>query len=322
MNLAGLNRELLIAVRRPTLLYVEIRRGRHLAMGYYELASATTRRATRRAASIAVLGAIVAVFSACADGEPRPGEEPPPAASLIDTADPLAAEPTIEGSFPVGPEGALVEILCFGEGTPTIVLEAGTDSSSIEQYPSAFVEPLAERNMTCTYSRLGTGSSDPPTAGRRTLDDVVKVLHALLEEAAVPPPYMLVGQSGGGLIAVHYAGRYPQQLAGLVLLDPGTPVPDLAKEFPGAMGWNNPEHIDWPAAERELALHLPSLPSDMPVLIVVASESAEQDDQTVWLELSSLARRVELAGGHDIHLDNTDGVIEEMQQLLTTLEAG
>ena len=127
------------------------------------------------------------------------------AAGASDTVQATSEDPTIDGTFEVGPDGHHLFLRCVGQGTPTIVLEAGTDAAGSEVFPTAFIDSLAVANMTCVYDRVGTGHSDPPTAPRRTIDDVVNDLDELLDVAAVPGPYLLVGSSGGGGVVVEYA---------------------------------------------------------------------------------------------------------------------
>ncbi len=225
----------------------------------------------------------------------------------------------IDGLFSIGADGQ-VALRCWGEGTPVIVLEAGTDSSGIEQFGTTLIPSLGERNMACTYDRLGTGRSDPPPDGRRTLNDLVSVLHELLLTAGVPGPYLLVGSSGGGMVVVHYAGRHRREVAGLVLLDVGEPAPDLAKEFPDEAGWNNVENMDWFAAERQLALH--RLPVEEIAVRIVRATTGDSDpkDESVWLQLSPRARETFLEGGHVIYRDNPDGVVAQIIEVLEEIE--
>jgi pimeloyl-ACP methyl ester carboxylesterase len=63
------------------------------------------------------------------------------------------------------------------------------------------------------------GWSDPPSPGRRTLNDRAEELHRTLTAAGVAPPYLLVGHSMGGAVACRFAVRYPGDLAGMVLVD-------------------------------------------------------------------------------------------------------
>jgi pimeloyl-ACP methyl ester carboxylesterase len=212
----------------------------------------------------------------------------------------------------VGADGHRLAFECRGAGAPTIVLEAGTDSSGIDGFPEAFLEPLAASHRTCTYDRLGTSAergcapadlcSDEPTADRRTIDDVVGDLEEMLSVAAVPGPYLLVGSSGGGLVVARFAQLNPGDTAGLVLLDAGVPNPNLGDEFPGEAAWDNVEHVDWVDAERQLAT-LPAPTASFPLLVVVA-EDGETPDQSFWLQLTTAGTQVTLPGGHDLHEDH------------------
>ena len=232
----------------------------------------------------------------------------------------VPAEPVIDGLFPIGNDGRLA-LRCWGEGSPVIVLEVGTDPlGGISQFSSTLGPPLAGATMTCTYDRLGAGLSDPAPHHERTLDDLVTALHRLLEAADVPPPYVLVGSSGGGAISIHYAGTYRDDVDGLVLLDVAAPEPELAEEFPDEAGWDNDESVDWYAMGPLLAYH--RLPiADIPVRIVTAGSSRSNvKDQSFWLRLSPLAAQRTLEGGHVIYRDNIDGCVAQIRAVLRAIE--
>jgi pimeloyl-ACP methyl ester carboxylesterase len=108
-------------------------------------------------------------------------------------------------------------ISCNGSGTPTVILEAGlgADQSSWAQVQPA----LAAKTRVCSYDRAGLGQSDGAQTPR-TSAEVVVDLHALLSAAQIAPPYVLVGHSFGALHARLYTARYPDEVHGLVLLDP------------------------------------------------------------------------------------------------------
>jgi hypothetical protein len=226
------------------------------------------------------------------------------------------SEPVIDGRFPVGADGHKLAMLCLGEGSPTIILESA-DGDGISTW-AGLLDPLSKRTLICAYDRLGTGQSDPVTERRRTVDDVVADLHRLLDAAKVPGPYVLVGQSLGGNVAHYYAGRYPERVAGVVLLDVGLPTGDLGKEFPGRLGWRNPEHVDWVDLDRRGAQRLLPL-GDIPLVVVTATEGqGGVKQQSAWLRVSSRSRQTTLEGGHDLHEENPDGVVTEIE---STLEA-
>lgn len=113
--------------------------------------------------------------------------------------------------------GRKLHLHCTGNGSPTVVIEAGASAFAID---FALVQPvLARANRVCSYDRAGHGWSDPITPAAPRVG-VPQDLHALLQKAGVSPPYVLVGASMGGLYVRHYHLEYPDEVAGMVLLDP------------------------------------------------------------------------------------------------------
>jgi pimeloyl-ACP methyl ester carboxylesterase len=104
-----------------------------------------------------------------------------------------------------------------GRGSPTVIFESGISASSLNW--TALQAEIARFTRACAYDRAWLGWSDPAATPRVT-SQLVKELHALLEAASVPPPYILAGHSFGGLLVQSYAAAYPDQVAGLVLIDP------------------------------------------------------------------------------------------------------
>jgi pimeloyl-ACP methyl ester carboxylesterase len=115
--------------------------------------------------------------------------------------------------------GYRLHLSCTGTarpGSPTVILEAGLNETSLGW---SKVQPaVASFTRVCSYDRAGYGWSDngplPRTAGR-----MVTELHTLLARAGVAGPYVLVGHSFGGLLMQLYTYTYPQQVAGLVLVE-------------------------------------------------------------------------------------------------------
>lgn len=105
---------------------------------------------------------------------------------------------------------------CLGAGSPTVIFEAGMGDVS-ETWLR--VQPaIAELTQTLRYDRAGLGQSDPaPTP--RTCQDMVNDLSALLEDAHIDSPYVLVGHSFGGLLIRLYASQHPKDVVGMVLVD-------------------------------------------------------------------------------------------------------
>ncbi len=101
-------------------------------------------------------------------------------------------------------------------GAPTVILEAGLMSTVMSW--TGLQQRLAEKYRVVSYDRAGLGWSDigpMPRDANRIADE----LHTLLARTTIAPPYVLVGHSFGGLMAPNFAARYPNEVAGLVLID-------------------------------------------------------------------------------------------------------
>jgi pimeloyl-ACP methyl ester carboxylesterase len=116
--------------------------------------------------------------------------------------------------------GRTLNIDCSGEGFPAAILlptRFGGYGSYIKVRPE-----VAKFTRVCWYDRAGEGWSDLAPAPR-TSASITNDLHELLRRAPVPGPYILVGHSIGGSFARIYAGRFPADVAGLVLVDSTNP---------------------------------------------------------------------------------------------------
>ncbi|MCE7989987.1 MAG: alpha/beta hydrolase [Caldilinea sp. CFX5] len=129
-------------------------------------------------------------------------------------------------AFP--PPGQLVDVggyklhlVCTGPqnaAAPTVIL-AHVGDGNVAQW--GLVQPeIAKTTRVCAYDRAGFGWSErgpAPRDGRQSMSE----LHTLLTNARIAAPYILVGHSYGGNVARLYVAAYPQEVAGLVLVDPG-----------------------------------------------------------------------------------------------------
>ncbi len=125
--------------------------------------------------------------------------------------------PQIGRSVDIG--GRSLNIFCSGEGSPAVILESGAGDPG---YAWSEIQPeIAKFTEACWFDRAGDGWSDPGPFPR-TSAAMSAELHQLLHRAGVPPPYVLVGHSLGGLNARVYNGMYPDDVAGAVLVEPLT----------------------------------------------------------------------------------------------------
>ncbi len=122
--------------------------------------------------------------------------------------------------------GRRMHLVCTGAGEPPVILEGPQTGISALWIPvQSGVTAFAE---VCSYDRAGFGFSDPGPLPR-TSAEIAMELHDLLASASIKPPYILVGASAGGFHVRVYAGKYPNDVAGVVLVD--SSHPDQARKL-------------------------------------------------------------------------------------------
>jgi pimeloyl-ACP methyl ester carboxylesterase len=226
---------------------------------------------------------------------------------------------------------------------------------------------VAETTRVCAYDRPGTvanigdelltSRSDPiasdPIAQPRTAREVVAELHALLEAADIPGPYVLAGHSLGGLFARLYASTYPDEVVGMVLVDAYsersedlmTPeqwqsINQLNRDYGSETvvpipGYGDLETLTWVASNDamragEAAEPLPPMPlavlaHGIPILLPdeTAGFTAAEWEALLQATQADLATLVPDArfwkaseSGHDIHQDQPELVVAAIRQVL------
>ena len=276
-----------------------------------------------------------------------------------------------EGASLVDIGGRNLYLECHGEGGPTVLLLTGyrtsgmywTDDLLHPEAPRQMVMPgVAKATRVCTYDRPGTYAyiGDDLHTGRsdaipqpRTSVEVVDELHALLQAAEIPGPYILAAHSLGGFFARLYAATYPDDVVGLVLVDSysehledvmtpeqyaalreinqggGT---DTVMEIPDygdveTLPWGGDNNVvrdkvadsalrPMPLAVLGHGIPFP-VPDDMPNFAPGELEEILQSTNR-WLATLVPNGRFWLASesGHDIHQDQPELVIEAIQEVL------
>src|SRR5881398_734408 len=143
---------------------------------------------------------------------------------------PVPASGDFAGPVEIG-KGRKMYLECRGSGSPTVILESGYRDSAdswstpLEPGKNTVFPQVAKFTRVCAYDRPGTVrdanhlSRSTPVAMPRTARDLVSDLHALLDAAHVPGPYVLAAHSFGGILARLYASTYPDEVVGMVLVD-------------------------------------------------------------------------------------------------------
>jgi pimeloyl-ACP methyl ester carboxylesterase len=113
-------------------------------------------------------------------------------------------------------DGARLNLVCLGQGSPAVVFDSGfTDWAPAW----SVVQPqIAQFTQACSYDRAGSGFSGPAPLPR-TSERIATELRDALQSAGIAGPYILVGHAFGGLNIRAFADLFPTSVAGLVLVD-------------------------------------------------------------------------------------------------------
>lgn len=223
---------------------------------------------TRPVVATLALSLAVISLAGCSGTATSPAASPTPSNAAASTT----ASTDLVGDFDVG--GRTVHLVCVGPidlEEPIVFLEAGLGSPY--QTWSEILTEMSTNHRLCAYDRAGLGASEPAPEDARTAADILTDLKALLVAADVNGPFVLVGHSIGAVPVSLFAGTYPTEVAGVVLVDPRGPrvsgewlaaLPAAAAGEPEAITANrdelttfegdpslNDEHLDLAAVNRE-----------------------------------------------------------------------
>lgn len=190
--------------------------------------------------------------------------------------------------------GFNLHLFCIGSGSPTVVLEAGLGENSLSW---SLVQPRLAQNMrVCSYDRPGLGWSDLINAPIQ-VDDVARNLHALLNNAGISPPYVLVGHSRGGIYVRAFHRLFPGETRGIVLVDSAHEQGPL-HQYPHAAWAYRTQAVQMAIAEPMSRIGLVRLmgiadadrrPSALPVDVLAAKTAVQNRTDTARAVVHEMA---------------------------------
>jgi pimeloyl-ACP methyl ester carboxylesterase len=226
-----------------------------------------------------------------------------------------------------------VEYALQGQGTPVVVFENGLGA---KLYGWSKVYPGISQNATAfAYNRPGYGDSELPHTPRDG-EHVVEELRALLQAKGLKPPYVLVGHSLGGLYMQYFARRYPQEVAGVVLVDSTHPAqfqgegapekwPGLARTgFNLLLSGTEKEEFDRADATGTEIMALPPFTGKPVVVLSALKPLAEKgalandanDKRQDIARLFPGSRQVWVDSGHWIQWEKPEAVIAAIREVM------
>jgi pimeloyl-ACP methyl ester carboxylesterase len=255
------------------------------------------------------------------------GDEPPSA-----LAGERSPAPT-SGMADVG--GYRLAYACEGDGSPTVLLEAGLGSPGTADFAD-LLDGVAELGTrACTYDRAGTGTSDPrPTGeGLPTARTEADELHALLAAIDVGPPYVLVPHSYGGLVARVFADAFAGEVAGFVFEDVSTAWEiDLWPRWDPSPWIDGQQKIDIQTSGRQVLDAAPL--GDRPA-IVVSQSTYDEEGIPKWAAPIFARQQSKLAAlgddvihiraedtGHFIHRERPELMLEAIAEVVRAVRDG
>lgn len=241
-------------------------------------------------------------------------------------------------------DGKHQHILEWGSHGPVVVFVAGLgdDLTVYTQVQSR----VAEFAHTISYDRPGIGKSELTTPDR-TLDKVVEELHEILTIENLSMPIFLVGHSYGGHIVRYYAHRYPDQVGGLVLLDPSVEwmddeirrlkTPEEVRSYDSLYEFGRDP--DWPEGVKNEAnlfrentevMKSVKFSPRIPTTVITAMNMPESSHKFLrgsnaiklalhdrWVSEAPHIRHVLAArSGHHIQLDEPELIVEEIRKMV------
>lgn len=227
--------------------------------------------------------------------------------------------------------GHRLRIERLGKGSPTVVFEAGLAQprTTWGRVPG----DVASFAQVVVYDRANLGDSYE-VQGQRTSKQIVAELHAMLKAAGVEAPYVLVGHSFGGLNVRLFASQFPDEVAGIVLVDASHE--DQANRFAELLseperqkylqheGGGNYEHVDLLASSEEVRAAAPIKP--LPLVVVSAPGNKNSGDASakvhdeLQLVLSRLlpnaSQVIAENSGHFVQLDRPELVTNAIRTVI------
>ena len=206
-------------------------------------------------------------------------------------------------------------------------------------------QALAERGTACSYDRANQGRSGSAPVPR-TASEIVADLNTLLSAASVPGPYVLMGHSAGGMFVQMYARTFPENVAGVIAMNPVPPFaewreqgfPEMTKqEREGEMAYyegENGESFDYRASSEQIAEAPapPNVPFEMLLSTIAQCDSPDDICGRTYPAYEAIMETVsqewpdggfsQVESGHEIYVGDLEAVLAIVDRVLARIQSG
>jgi len=228
-------------------------------------------------------------------------------------------------------DGQKFRIKEYGVGDKTVIFESGM-CDSLEAWGS-IPDTVASFAHVFLYDRADFGKSDT-SRQKRTIPNIVFELKSILNHENICPPYILVGHSVGGFITRYFASQFPDDVRGLLLLDPSPEAyvesmskGDLEKFIKLCADtirttYQNPKY--WKESDEFIPnlVYMKNLniSKDLPIILVNATETNLYKYQKEQIIGFKNAKQIELIGGHYVHRNHPELIIRYIKELTSLIK--
>jgi pimeloyl-ACP methyl ester carboxylesterase len=217
----------------------------------------------------------------------------------------------------------------IGKNHPIIIFEAGM-GSTMDTWQN-IPDSIAKTNRVFLYDRAGLGNSDL-TKRERTIPNMVEELRMTLQARRMEPPYVYVAHSMGSYIARYFANQYPEEIAGVILIDPS---PDKMYDDYSEEEYENFQLIgddsfanSSEGAKNEWENYLDNRkyvtgkipPDEIPMIILSATEWDFYAYHQEMMNNNPNSKHLKIEGSHGLHQEKPELIIRLIREIVLISE--
>lgn len=225
--------------------------------------------------------------------------------------------------------GGNIEVEILGAGSPTVIFECGLAMNY--SYWGTIPDSITQSTQVLLYNRAGIGKSDI-VSDKREIPTMINELKQVLEEENIQGPFIMVGQSMGGYLVRYFSNKYPNDVAGVLMIDPASEevydnmnreyLEDFVFRFSNNFARASlGERLEWNyyLKNREFVRGV-YVPENIPVTMLSASQFNWYKYHKTMIANTKNTRHLLIESSHEMHKDKPEVVISEIRELIKRVQ--